>query len=106
MVREGPRRAADGCETGDWNHVDVYLTKTLDYRALLFTGSRFDADALKWMTDRRSHVVTVGGEPAAAGDGVSASVHYPGDDDPIVALLTEVLVAELLAAHWWLSSAA
>jgi hypothetical protein len=98
MVREGPRRAADGCETGDWNHVDVYLTKTLDYRALLFTGSRFDADAL--MTDRRSHVVAIGAEP----DGVAASVRYPGDDDPIVALLTEVLVAELLAAHWWLAS--
>ena len=102
MVREGPRRAADGCETGDWNHVDVYLTKTLDYRALLFTGSRFDADALKWMTDRHSHVVTVGAEP----EGVAASVRYPGDDDPIVALLTEVLVAELLAAHWWLASPA
>jgi glucosamine--fructose-6-phosphate aminotransferase (isomerizing) len=101
MVREGPRRAADGCETGDWNHVDVYLTKTLDYRALLFTGSRFDAEALRWMTDRRSHVFSVGGEPA----GESASVRYPGDDDPIVALLTEVLVAELLAARWWLGSA-
>ena len=23
MVREGPRRAADGCETGDWNHVEI-----------------------------------------------------------------------------------
>lgn len=101
MIREGARRAADGCETGDWNHVDVYLTKTLDYRALLFTGSRFDADALKWMTDRHSHVVTVGAEP----DGVAASVRYPGDDDPVVALLTEVLVAELLAAHWWLRAA-
>jgi glucosamine--fructose-6-phosphate aminotransferase (isomerizing) len=101
MVREGPRRAADGCETGDWNHVDVYLTKTLDYRALLFTGSRFDADALRWMTERHSHVVTVGGEPISE----TASVRYPGDDDPIVALLTEVLVAELLAAHWWLASA-
>ena len=100
MVREGPRRAADGCETGDWNHVDVYLTKTLDYRALLFTGSRFDVDALRWMTDRHSHVVGVGGEP----DGVAAGVRYPGDDDPIVALLTEVLVAELLAAHWWQAS--
>ncbi|MEP7113198.1 MAG: iron dicitrate transport regulator FecR [Ilumatobacteraceae bacterium] len=100
MVREGPRRAADGCETGDWNHVDVYLTKTLDYRALLFGGSRFDADALQWLAQRRSHVVTVGCEPA----GVSAGVRYPGDDDPVVALLTEVLVAELLAAHWWLAS--
>jgi hypothetical protein len=99
MVREGPRRAADGCETGDWNHVDVYLTKTLDYRAVLFTGSRFDSDALKWMVDRQSHVATVG----AAAEGV-AGLRYPGDDDPIVALLTEVLVAELLAAQWWLAS--
>ena len=97
MVREGPRRAADGCETGDWNHVDVYLTKTLDYRALLFTGSRFDQAALRWMLDRRSHVVTVGAEP----DGATVAVRYPGDDDTIVAMLTEVIVAELLAAHWW-----
>jgi glutamine---fructose-6-phosphate transaminase (isomerizing) len=107
MVREGPRRAADGCETGDWNHVDVYLTKTLDYRALLFTGSRFDTQALKWMTDRHSHVVTVGAAipgTDARRDGVDAGVRYPGDDDPIVSLLTEVLVAELLAAHWWLAS--
>ena len=101
MMREGPRRAADGCETGDWNHVDVYLTKTLDYRALLFTGSRFDADALRWMTDRRSHVVTVGAEPPTA----TAAMRYPGDEDPVVALLTEVLVAELLAAQWWSASA-
>lgn len=101
MVREGPRRAADGCETGDWNHVDVYLTKTLDYRALLFSGSRFDGDALKWMAERHSHVVAVGAEPDVA----AGHVRYPGDDDPIVALLTEVLVAELVAAHWWLASA-
>ena len=100
MVREGPRRAADGCETGDWNHVDVYLTKTLDYRALLFSGSRFDADALRWMHERHSHIVTVGAESPES----SAAVRYPGDDDPIVALLTEVLIAELLAAQWWRSS--
>ncbi len=101
MVREGPRRAADGCETGDWTHVDVYLTKTLDYRAVIFSGSRFDHDALKWMRDRHSHVVTIGAGP----EGANAAVHFPGDDDPIVALLTEVIVAELLAAHWWLASA-
>ena len=101
MLRQGPRRCADGCETGDWNHVDVYLTKTVDYRALMFTGSRFDADACRWMTERRSHFVTVGADI----DGASSSVRYPGDDDPIVALLTEVVVAELLAAHWWSASA-
>jgi glucosamine 6-phosphate synthetase-like amidotransferase/phosphosugar isomerase protein len=100
MVREGPRRPADGCETGDWNHVDVYLTKTLDYRALLFSGSRFDGEARRWMAERHSHVVTVGSAPEALDDG--GGVRYPGDSDPIVALLTEVLVAELLAAHWWL----
>lgn len=100
MLREGPRRAADGCETGDWNHVDVYLTKTLDYRALVFTGSRFDADAVQWMRERKSTFVAVGGHlPGAAHE-----LRYPGDDDPLVALLTEVLVPELVAAHWWLAS--
>lgn len=98
MLREGPRRAADGCETGDWNHVDVCLTKTLDYRALVFTGSRFDADAVQWMRERRSTFVAVGGHlPGAAHE-----LRYPGDDDPMVALLTEILVPELVAAHWWL----
>ena len=99
MLREGPRRAADGCETGDWNHVDVYLTKTLDYRALVFTGSRFDADAVRWMRERRSTFVAVGGHlPGAAHE-----LRYPGDEDSIVASLTEVLVPELVAATWWLA---
>ncbi len=100
MLREGPRRVADGCETGDWNHVDVYLTKSLDYRALMFTGSRFDADAVQWMRERRSTFIAVGGHlPGAAHE-----LRYPGDDDPLVALLTEVLVSELVAARWWLES--
>ncbi|MGB8860288.1 MAG: hypothetical protein WCC60_13565 [Ilumatobacteraceae bacterium] len=97
MVREGPRRAADGCETGDWNHVDVYLTKTLDYRALVFTGSRFDADAVQWMRERRSRFVAVGGHLR----GAECEVRYPGDDHPVVSLLTEVLIPELVAADWW-----
>ena len=98
MFREGPRQAADGCETGDWNHVDVYLTKSLDYRALLFAGGRFDAEAVQWMRERRSHFVVVGGHLP----GADAEVRYPGDDDPVVALLTEVLIAELIAADLWL----
>lgn len=102
MLREGPRRPADGCETGDWNHVDVYLTKTLDYRALVFTGSRFDGDAVQWMRERRSTFVAVGGHlPGAAYE-----LRYPGDDDPLVALMTEVLVPELIAAYWWLQGSA
>ena len=102
MLREGPRRAADGCETGDWNHVDVYLTKSLDYRALLFTGSRFDADAVQWMRERKSTFIAIGGHlPGAAHE-----LRYPGDTDPVVALLTEALVPELVASHWWLQDLA
>jgi glucosamine 6-phosphate synthetase-like amidotransferase/phosphosugar isomerase protein len=98
MLREGPRRAADGCETGDWNHVDVYLTKSLDYRALVFTGSRFDAPAAQWMRDRGSRFALVGPPTLAGAEFV---VRHPHDTDPLVRLLTEVLVPELLAAHWW-----
>lgn len=98
MVRECPRRPADGCETGDWSHVDVYLTKSLDYRALVFSGSRFDDEAVRWMRERGSRFVAVGGPL----DHAEFEVRYPGDEDPIVALLTEVVVAELVAADWWL----
>jgi len=101
MVREGPRHQADGCETGDWNHVDVYLTKTLDYRALVFGGSVHDDAALQWMRDRGSRVVLVGHSLAATGAEVVHRVRHPHDHDPVVALLTEVLVAELAAAVWW-----
>ncbi|MCW3839888.1 SIS domain-containing protein [Micromonospora yasonensis] len=100
MVREGPRRPADGCETGDWSHVDVYLTKTLDYRALLFPGSKYDAPALDWLRQRRSTVLAVGADVA----GAAAVIRYHGDDDRAVRLLTETLVAELVAARWWARS--
>jgi glucosamine 6-phosphate synthetase-like amidotransferase/phosphosugar isomerase protein len=101
MLREGPRRVAVGAETGDWNHVEVYLTKTLDYRALVFPGSRWDNAAAQWTTQRNSTVVTVG-----AGDwpGARLSVRYPDDHDPVVALLTETLVAELVAARLWVQA--
>lgn len=100
MLREGPRRRATASETGDWNHVDVYLTKTLDYRALLLTGSRYDADAMEWLRTRRSTVVSVGGRPV----GARHAITYRGAEDAAVALPTETLVAELVAAHWWLQT--
>ncbi len=97
MVREGPRRPATASETGDWAHVDVYLTKTLDYRALLFPGSRYDESALDWLRQRDSTVVAVGDEVA----GAAQCIRYRGDHDPLTRLLTETLVAELVAAAWW-----
>ncbi len=42
MLREGPRLPAAATETGDWLHVDVYLSKRPGYTALLFPGSRYD----------------------------------------------------------------
>jgi hypothetical protein len=97
MFREGPRSQADACETGDWLHVDVYLTKPLDYRALVFAGSRFDAEVLRWLEERHGRAVVVGGD----GAGAAHVVRYPRDDDETVALLTETLVAELVAAELW-----
>lgn len=97
MVREGPRLPAVACETGDWAHVDVYLTKTLDYRAIVFPGSRWDVQAVDWLQKRGSTFVAVGGDVA----GAALSIRYLGDDDPDVARFTEVLVPELLAAAWW-----
>ena len=97
MVREGPRRPAVACETGDWSHVDVYLAKSLDYRAIVFAGSRWDGQAVEWLTKRGATFVAVGGDiPGARG-----VIRYPGDEDPDIARHTEVLVPELLAATWW-----
>jgi fructoselysine-6-P-deglycase FrlB-like protein len=97
VIREGPRRPAVACETGDWSHVDVYLTKTLDYRALLFAGSRWDGNALEWLAKRGSTFVSIGADVP----GALACVRYRSDDDPDVAAFAEVIVPELLAATWW-----
>lgn len=97
MLREVPRRPAFGSETGDWSHVDVYLTKTLDYRALLFAGSAWDDQALAWMAERSSSVVTIGRDLTQA----VYSLRYPGDEDRWTASLSEMLVAELVAWHWY-----
>jgi fructoselysine-6-P-deglycase FrlB-like protein len=101
MLREGPRLAAVGCETGDWSHVDVYLTKTTDYRLLVFAGSEWEAQLAEWTTARGSAVVGVGG----AVPGAQYELRYPGDSDDDVRLLAEVLIPELIAARAWQASA-
>ena len=97
MLREGPRLPAVGCETGDWSHVDVYLTKTTDYRLLVFAGSEWEPQLAEWTTARGSTVIGVGGNVA----GAQYNLRYPGDADDDVRLLTEVLVPELIAARAW-----
>lgn len=97
MFREGPRVPSDGCETGDWLHVDVYLTKTQAYRALLFGGSRYDAGVMEWARERGSEIVAVG-RPV---EGAVQHVPFPHAADDLVASLVETSVAELAAAEWW-----
>lgn len=101
MLREGPRLPAVGCETGDWSHVDVYLTKTTDYRMLLLGGSRWEPQLLDWTRERASTVVAAGAEVPGAAE----TLRYAHDEDDDVRLLTETLVAELLAAHAWVEAA-
>jgi glucosamine--fructose-6-phosphate aminotransferase (isomerizing) len=98
MFREGPRVPAGGCETGDWLHVDVYLTKHPGYRALLFGGSRYDDGVMAWARERGSEIVAVG-RPVA---GAVQHIPFPDADDDLVASLVETSVAELAAAQWWL----
>jgi glucosamine--fructose-6-phosphate aminotransferase (isomerizing) len=100
MLREGPRHVAAACETGDWSHVDVYLTKTTDYRLLLLAGSRWEPELLNWVAERASTLIAVGADvPSAA-----TSVRYLNDDDDDVRLLAEVTFCELLASLLWLAS--
>lgn len=97
MFREGPRRAATGCETGDWSHVDVYRTKNTDLRMLVFAGSPWEDQMAEWAGPRHTKLVGVGGVVPAA----TTTVRYPGDDDDDVRLLTETLIPELVAARAW-----
>jgi glutamine---fructose-6-phosphate transaminase (isomerizing) len=104
MLREVPRRQADACETGDWSHVDVYLTKTMDYRALVFPGSRHDGEASRWMIERETTAVAVCRDDGPAFTGAATSVVYPTGGHPLAALLVETLVPELVAAEWFSAS--
>lgn len=100
MLREGPRVAAHAAETGDWAHVDVYLSKYPNYRAVLFSGSRHDGAVMEWAVPRASTVVAVG----APVEGAALRVPLARDGTPVgplTAALVEVSVVELLAATWW-----
>ncbi len=97
MLREGPRVIADACETGDWLHVDVYLTKPPGYALLLLGGSRYDAEVAGWRRERDFRLVSVGRELA----GADAAITFDGADRRVVAAIAETAVAELLAAELW-----
>ena len=97
MLREAPRIVADACETGDWLHVDVYLTKRPRYALLLQTGSRYDAEVLEWRAKREFAVIAVG----QGVDGADLHIPFPHAGQPAVAAIAANVVAELLAAELW-----
>lgn len=101
MLREGPRLSAIGCETGDWSHIDVYLTKTTDYRMLLLAGApRWEPQLMDWCTQRGSIVIAAGADVP----GVRDVIRYLHDDDDDVRLLNETLITEMIAARAWLGA--
>ena len=102
MLREAPRIRAAACETGDWLHVDVYLTRPPGYRAILLPGSPFDSMVVDWIERRRGAFVAIG-EPV---EGAAVQIGYPDADTPLVALLAETAAVELLAAELWRRSLA
>jgi glucosamine--fructose-6-phosphate aminotransferase (isomerizing) len=97
MFREGPRIPAAASETGDWSHVDVYLTRYAGYTALMYGGSRYDGEALEWIGRRGAAIVSVG----RAVPGASLRIAYDHAEDDLVAALVDVTVAEVAAATWW-----
>jgi glucosamine--fructose-6-phosphate aminotransferase (isomerizing) len=97
MLREGPRLPAIACETGDWSHIDVYLTKTTDYRMLLMPGSRWEPQLLDWCYQRNSTVVSLGGDMP----GTAYELRYAGDGLDDVRLIAEPLVMEVIAQARW-----
>ncbi|MEY2634863.1 MAG: hypothetical protein RIS75_803 [Actinomycetota bacterium] len=99
MMREGPRVLAVACETGDWSHIDVYLTKTKDYRLVVFPGSSWESQMLDWTTQRKSTVISLGQDLEDA----ALNIRYPHDDDEFVRLLVETTFVEILAAHLWIA---
>jgi glutamine---fructose-6-phosphate transaminase (isomerizing) len=101
MIREGARRPSVAAETGEWSHTHVYLTRTLDYRALIFPGSPWDSQALEWLHRRGSRYVSVGPIQGGTPDVLAP---FPGADDPLAALFTDPLLGELLAHRWWVDA--
>ncbi|QBI53937.1 SIS domain-containing protein [Streptomonospora litoralis] len=96
-LRQGPVLVAHAAESGEWSHTDRYLAAVSDYRALLFAGSHYDDRTVDHLLGLRGKAVAVGAQVP----GAALEVRYPGENDPDVGLLTEPVVAELLAAHWW-----
>ncbi|MGL5809167.1 MAG: SIS domain-containing protein [Nocardioides sp.] len=92
LTRELARRHATGCDSADWAHVDVYLTKSTDYRLVLLGANPHSREIFQWTSGRGSKVLAWGHTDSRA----DMSVRFPHDSDPDVAPLVDTVLAELV----------
>ncbi len=100
LIRELARRHSTGCDAADWAHVDVYLTKSTDYRLVLLGASQNAKDIFEWTTARGSKVLSWGHNDSRA----NSAIRFPDDLDPEVAPLVDTLLAELVGHHLFYTS--
>lgn len=98
VLREGPRIAALPFDAGDWLHAGLYTLFPGD-AVLLFTGSPADDEVIATIRARGGLVVSVGGARSDTDVGVPLAV--AASEDPVVRVLVESAVADLLAAELW-----
>lgn len=98
VLREAPRLAALPIDAGDWLHTAVY-TMLPRGRALVFTGTPYDAEIAATIRGRGGELVAVG--PAVAGAAANAQLPAATLRDAIGRSIVEIGVVELIAAELW-----
>lgn len=96
VLREGPRLHAVAFDAGDWLHVGLY-TAVPGFRAILFSGTDYDAEIARVVGERGGRLVAIG----RAVDGASIGIGHDAADRLPASALVETLVTDLIAAELW-----
>jgi glucosamine--fructose-6-phosphate aminotransferase (isomerizing) len=96
VLREGPRLAAVAFDAGDWLHVGLY-TAVPGFRAILFSGTEYDAEVARIVAERGGELVAIG-RPV---DGAALGIGHGAADRLPASALVETLVTDLIAAELW-----
>lgn len=96
MLREGPRLRALPMDAGDWLHVGLY-TLLPGGRAILFSGTPYDAEIAGTVARRGGRLVVVG-HPV---DGEGPAIPLPQVRGSAARAIVTAGVAELIAAELW-----
>lgn len=96
MFREAPRLRALPMDAGDWLHVGLY-TMLPGSRAMLFSGTPYDAEVVATITRRGGRFVSVG-RPI---EGAAAHVPLPDVAGTAARAIVAAGAAELVAVELW-----